>query len=79
MKPRLPQPGLIHYETYDAQARDESVTAYDETMRGFYDSQKMDVPGTWANHSAKRVAGPESLSGRDIWRQVLQERGFGLK
>lgn len=79
VKPRLPQSGLIHHETYDAQARDESVTAYDETMRGFYEAQKMDVPGTWANHSAKRVAGPESLSGREIWREVLQERGFELR
>ncbi len=79
VKPRLPQPGLIHHETYDAQARDESVTAYGQTMRGFYEAQNMNVPGTWANHSAKRVAGPESLSGRDIWRQVLQERGFELK
>lgn len=79
VKPRLPQPGLIHHETYDAGRRDESVTAYDKTMRGFYEAQKMNVPGTWANHSAKRVAGPEALSGRDIWRQVLQERGFELK
>ena len=79
VKPRLPQPGLIHPETYDAGARDVSVTAYDETMRAFYEAQKMTVPGTWANHSAKRVAGPEALSGRDIWRQVLQERGFELK
>ena len=79
IKPRLPQPGLIHRETYDAIRRDESVAAYDETMRGFYESQKMNVPGTWANHSAKRVAGPETLSGRDIWWQVLQERGFELK
>ena len=53
--------------------------AYGETMRAFYEAQRMDVPGTWTTHSAKRVAGPESLSGRDIWRQVLQERGFELK
>lgn len=79
VKPRLPQPGLLHRETYDAQARDESVAAYDETMRGFYEAQKMNVHGTWANHSAKRVAGPEALSGREVWREVLQERGFELK
>lgn len=79
VKPRLPQPGLIHHETYDAAERDESVAAYDETMRGFYETQKMNVHGTWSNHSAKRVAGPEALSGRDIWREVLQEREFELK
>ncbi len=79
VKPRLPQPGLIHHETYDAEARDKSVAAYDETMRGFYEAQGMNVRGTWANHSAKRVAGPEALSGREVWREVLAERGFGLK
>ena len=79
VKPRLPQPGLLHREMYDAARRDESVVAYDETMRRFYEAQQMNVPGTWANHSAKRVAGPESLGGRDIWREVLQERGFELK
>ncbi len=79
VKPRLPQPGLLHRETYDAARRDESVAAYDETMRGFYEAQRMNVPGTWTNHSAKRVAGPEALSGRDIWREVLRERGFELK
>lgn len=78
IKPRLPQPGLIH-EIYDAEARDESVAAYDETMRGFYEAQRMNVPGTWTNHSAKRVAGPAALSGREVWREVLQERGFELK
>ncbi len=79
VKPRLPQPGLIHHETYDAEARDKSVAAYNETMRGFYEAQKMDVHGTWAQHSAKRVAGPESLSGRDVLRQILEKRGFGMK
>lgn len=79
VKPRLPQPGLLHHETYDAEARDGSVATYDETMRGFYEAQQMNVHGTWANHSAKRVAGPEALAGRDIWRKVLQERGFELK
>ena len=79
IKPRLPQSGLIHHETYDGGARDEAVTAYNQTMRGFYDSQKMDTGGDWSRHSAKRVAGPEALSGRDVLRQILEDRGFGLK
>ena len=79
IKPRLPQQGLLHHETYDSAERDRAVAAYDETMRGFYDAQHMGVQGSWAQHSAKRVAGPEALSGREIWREVLQERGFELK
>lgn len=79
IKPRLPQPGLLHHETYEAGARDESVTAYNETMRGFYAAQQMNVRGDWSRHSAQRVAEPASLMGRDILREILEERGFGLK
>lgn len=79
IKPRLPQPGVIFHETYDAEARDAAVSEYNQTMRDFYKRQKMDVPGAWSEHSAKRVAGPEALSGRDILRQILEERGFGMK
>ncbi len=79
IKPRLPQPGLIHPETYDAGARDESVDNYNKTMRGFYEAQAMNVSGDWSQHSAKRVAGPASLMGREILREILEERGFGMK
>ena len=79
IKPRLPQSGLVFHETYDTQVRDEAVTAYNQTMRGFYDAQKMDTGGDWSRHSAKRVAGPEALSGRDVLRQILEARGFGMK
>ena len=79
IKPRLPQPGLIHHETYDAEARDAAVTEYNQTMHDFYERQAMDVHGNWSRHSAKRVAGPDSLSGRDVLRQILEERGFGMK
>ena len=79
IKPRLPQSGLIHHETYDADARDMAVTAYNQTMHGFYELQKMDVHGDWSQHSARRVAGPEALSGRDVLRQILEARGFGMK
>ncbi len=79
IKPRLPQSGVLFHETYDAGARDTAVTEYNGTMRDFYARQKMDVPGDWSEHSAKRVAGPDALSGRDVLRQVLEERGFGMK
>ena len=79
IKPRLPQRGLIHAEVYDAGARDKAVAGYNDTMRGFYQSQGIDAPGSWTRHSAKRVASAEALSGRDIWHSMLEERGFGLK
>lgn len=79
IKPRLPQSGLVFHETYSTEARDAAVPAYNQTMREFYERQKMEAHGDWSQQSAKRVAGPESLSGRDILGQILQERGFGMK
>lgn len=79
IKPRLPQSGVIFHETYNADARDAAVTEYNGTMRNFYKRQQMDVPGDWSEHSAKRVAGSEALSGRDVLRQILEARGFGMK
>ncbi len=46
IKPRLPQSGLVFHETYDANARDAAVTAYNQTMHDFYASQKMMFPAT---------------------------------
>jgi len=79
IKPRLPQSGIIHHETYDAEARDVAMTKYNRIMRGFYESQQMSNTGTWTRHSAKRVTGPESLMGRENLREILEERGFELK
>lgn len=79
IKPRLPQSGVIFYETYDADVRDAAVSEYNQTMRDFYVRQEMDIPGDWSEHSAKRVASPEALSSRDVLRQILEERGFGMK
>ena len=79
IKPRLPQSGVLFHETYDAGARDAAVTEYNGTMRDFYARQHMDAHGDWSVQSARRVAGPEALSGRDVLRQILEARGFGLK
>ena len=44
-----------------------------------YAEQQMNVRGTWAVHSAKRIAGPQTLSGRDRLVEALRARGFQLK
>ena len=45
-KPRLPQSSLVFHETYDAEARDAAVMAYNQIMHDFYASQKMMFPAT---------------------------------
>jgi nitroreductase len=79
VKPRLPLAEVLHHERYDAGARESHVAAYDATMAAFYDAQQMNVTGTWSHHSARRVANTGALSGREILRQILEERGFGLR
>jgi len=79
VKPRLPQEAVLHRETYAAEPQAAAVARYNETMTGFYQQQQMRVDGDWAQHSARRVAGPQSLSGRHTLRETLQELGFELR
>ena len=79
IKPRLPQSAVLFHETYDSTTREASVTEYNQTMRGFYAQQKMNAHSDWSAQSAQRVAGPEALSGRDVLRQKVEARGFGMK
>jgi nitroreductase len=79
IKPRLPQTAILHRETYQLEKQDQEIELYNQIMKQFYDSQKMNVPGDWSEHSAKRIAFAESLSGRDKLRQVLNNLGFELR
>lgn len=79
VKPRPPQPVVLHHEIYELAAQQDGIDQYNERMARFYDEQGMKVHGSWADHSAKRVAGPETLSGRDRLVEALANRGFPLK
>ena len=79
VKPRPPQTVVLHHERYRLDVQDAGIEAYNQAMAHFYDEQKMNVRGTWAVHSAKRIAGPESLSGRDRLVEALHALGFQLK
>ena len=80
VKPRLPQPAVLHHERYRPVAEQQAdVATYNEAMAAFYAQQQMKVRGTWAVHSGKRVATPEALTGRDRLKEALQALGFPLK
>ncbi|ATE58951.1 nitroreductase family protein [Thauera sinica] len=80
VKPRPPQSVVLHHERYTPLAvQDVGIEAYNRAMAHFYEAQRMNVHGTWAVHSAKRIAGPETLSGRDRLVEALHARGFALK
>lgn len=79
VKPRLPQAEIVHHETYNTQGQEANIAEYNAIMRKFYASQNMGVEGDWSLHSAKRVENVKALTGREIMREALIERGFGLK
>lgn len=80
IKPRPPQAVVLHHERYTPLTEQQpGIDAYDRAMARFYQQQNMQVHGSWALHSAKRVAGPETLSGRDRLAEMLHQRGFALK
>jgi len=79
VKPRLPQPEILHREIYHTEERSHWIDRYNATATDFYLAQHMNVTGGWSRHSAKRVATVQSLTGRDILYAFLKERSFGLK
>jgi nitroreductase len=78
IKPRLPQSAVLHRETYKLAEQNQAIAQYNQVMKEFYTSQQMNVPGDWSEHSSKRVAAPESLSGRSKLQEILKKLGFKL-
>jgi nitroreductase len=79
IKPRLPQAAVLHREVYSTAQEDAAVAEYNQAMDAFYKEQGMRVRGDWTAHSVNRVAGPQSLSGRHVIREALEQLGFALR
>lgn len=79
VKPRLPQEAVFFREQYgfDGKAM-EAVQKYDARAREFQREQGMREQD-WTKVVSKRVNSVESLDGRHVMRDVLQQLGFGLK
>lgn len=76
IKPRLPLSAVWHQDRYDLAGQKPAIATENSAMDRFYKVQEMQVRGTWAEHSSRRVAGPESLSGRDKLMHALRRMGF---
>ena len=76
VKPRLPQPAVLHREQYDAMQIIAPANNYIATMKKFYQTQGMKTSGDWDQHALHRVRGPEAMSGRDRLREALNNPGF---
>jgi nitroreductase len=78
VKPRLPQPLVLHRERYDAGAQAVDIAHYDAVMGAFYAGQGLPQPD-WSKHVLARLATAGSLNGRERLFEVLQQRGFPLR
>ncbi|KAK6958127.1 hypothetical protein Daesc_000921 [Daldinia eschscholtzii] len=85
VKPRLPQSEMVRRERWRKSINTErkeqaaNLTAYDEALAEFNKKEGRTNAPTWTERSTDRIATIESLHGRDIFRSVLEERGFDLK
>jgi len=74
IKPRLPQPVVVHREQY--RANPQALPDYDQRMREFQAEQGMQDTH-WTAKSARRITGIPALTGRHRLREALA--GFGIK
>jgi len=77
VKPRLPQNVILHRERYSP-PDPALLAAYDQRIRDFQAEQKMRVTD-WTEQSALRVRDEAALTGREVLRGFLRDRGFSLR
>ncbi|MET0292502.1 MAG: NADPH-dependent oxidoreductase [Steroidobacteraceae bacterium] len=78
VKPRLPQPLVLHRERYDESRVAGGVEAYDTAMGRFYAEQGL-PQSDWSRHVVARLEKPGSLHGREHLVEILKRRGFRLR
>lgn len=76
-KPRLPQAAVLHHEQYALEPQRELVASYEQRVNDFYSSQQM--AQSWVGRVLKRMAGPQSLTGRHRLRNAWEALGFKLR
>lgn len=77
IKPRLPQSAVLHHEQYDAAKADSQLDVYDARLAAYH--QRHGLGGTWTSRVLARLAGPQSMAGRDRIRQALETLGLPSK
>ena len=79
VKPRLPQDAVLFRERYDwTEIQSAAVAAYNPRLRAFQRRQRMPEQD-WTIQAVTRTAGPQSMAGRHVLRDVLQGLGFPLR
>jgi nitroreductase len=88
VKPRLPQKEVLHRETWTASANGDedgrefqaqNLKEYDVTLASFNAGERREGVPAWTQRSARRIETVESLHGRHVLKDVLQQKGFNLR
>lgn len=78
VKPRLPQPGVLHHGTYGIGDERAQRAAYDRLMGEFSRRNEMQAD-TWTERVLSRIATIKALRGRDLLKPALRALGFPLR
>jgi len=78
IKPRLPQPTVLHRERYSIDGEEPALAAYDQDLRRFQKSQGM-TEVDWTRFAVERVKDAAALRGRDRLGAILARLGFPLR
>ncbi|KAK5637112.1 hypothetical protein RRF57_012824 [Xylaria bambusicola] len=80
VKPRLPQKEILHKGMWRVDGRQAANLAeYDSTLASFNAGEKRESVPAWTHRSAKRIEKVESLHGRHVLKDALQQTGFNLR
>ncbi len=78
VKPRMPQPMMLHHERYDASKAGTLRQAHDKAMTEFSARNEMQA-GTWTQRVLNRLGPMSSMNGRERLAAALAALGFTIK
>ena len=78
VKPRMPQPMMLHHERYDASKAGALRQAHDKAMTEFSARNEMQA-GTWTQRVLNRLGPMSSMNGRERLAAALAALGFTIK
>ncbi|MBS7544264.1 NADPH-dependent oxidoreductase [Ancylobacter oerskovii] len=78
VKPRLPQPGILHRDVYSTAGEEDVLARADAHALAFRAEQGLDAT-PWTRLALQRLHAVASLKGRHILRRQLETLGFPFK
>lgn len=78
IKPRLPQPAVLHRERYGLDSQADAIARHDRHLSAFRAEQRQS-PQRWTDLAVDRLRSVEALKGRHVLRTTLARLGFQLR